>query len=205
MKKLTLVLILLSSGALSCARQSEGSSATVVADPKGAVIAASHKLAEMKTLIGKIDAVAETPYHQDVEFIAPDKYHVAYHDNGGAETEFIIVGQDTYMKSGDAWNKIPAETDPTPTMRNSFTDDVLESITDAKFEGEDTVGSKSTDVYSYHLVTKVGNFHVLQRIWVDKTTGVPVKCYVEYTDGPIKTLTTMFDTDSPVAIEPPAN
>jgi hypothetical protein len=62
--------------------------------------------------------------------------------------------------------------------------------------GEESVNGVPHWVYSYKLVTVVGNFSVIQEIWVSKSSGLPMKCYVEYSKGPMKTLTTTFDTES---------
>ncbi|HEY0458051.1 MAG TPA: hypothetical protein VGC97_02795 [Pyrinomonadaceae bacterium] len=202
MKKPALVLIFIALIAFGCARRSQMAK-NDVPDPKAAVIDASHKLTELKLLTGRIDAVSETPYKQQVEFIAPDKYHVWYHDDTGGELEMITSAGKTYLRSGDTWTDLDSETSITPTMRNSFTDDVLSSISDVQYEGDETLDDKQTRIFSYNLVTKVGNFHAKQRIWVDKDSGVPVKCFVEYSEGPIKTLTTTFDSQSPVTIEAP--
>ena len=125
-------------------------------------------------------------------------------DAAGAETEMIMAGNNAYAKAGDSWKKAPGDTSPTPTMRNSFTEEALKSISDVKFEGEELVNGMPALVYSYKLVTVVGNFPVKQKIWVSKSSGLPMKCYVEYSNGPIKTLTTTFDTESPVTIELPS-
>ena len=79
----------------------------------------------------------------------------------------------------------------------------MKSISDVKFESEESVNGKPALVYSYKLKTVVGNFPVNQKIWVSKSSGLPMKSYVEYSNGPIKTLTTTFDTESPVTIELP--
>ena len=207
MKKLTLVLIFVACAAAGCAnfQKVSGSPGGTVAssDPKADVIEASHKFTALRSVTGWIEANSETPYNQKVEYVAPDRYHVVYKDLSGAEVDMIMAGKDAYLKSGDSWNEIPGDTNPTPTFRNSFTDEVLKSISDAKFEGEESLDGKPTLVYSYKLVTLVGNFPVTQRIWVSKASGLPVKCDVEYSSGPIKKLTTSFDTETPVTINLP--
>src|SRR4030095_9432071 len=100
---------------------------------------------------------------------------------------------------------MPANTNPTPTMRLPFTEEGLKSLSDVKFEGEESVNGVPALVYSYKQVTVVGNFPKKQTIWVSKSTGLPVKSYVEYSgSGQIKTLTTTFDTESPVTIDLPS-
>ena len=207
MKKLTLFLIFIATVVSGCKTAkvsgSEGDTNTS-SDPKAAVIQASRKFIGLKSLTGKIEADAEKPFKQQVEYIAPDRYHVVYRDATGAETEMIMAGKDAYIKSGDSWKEVPGNTNPTPTMLNSFTEEALRSIADAKFLGEESLNGMQALVYSYKLITVVGNFPVNQKIWVSKSSGLPMKCYVEYSNGPIKTLTTTFDTESPVKIELPS-
>jgi hypothetical protein len=205
-KKLTLVLILIATVSGCKNSKSSGSQAdtTASSDPKADVIEASRKLIALKSLTGKIEAVAEKPYKQQVKYVAPDRYDVVYRDDAGAQTEMIMAGNDAFIKSGDSWKEVPGDTNPTPTMRNSFTEEALKSISDVKSEGEESVNGVPARVYSYKLVTVVGNFPVKQKLWVSKSSGLPMKCYVEYSSGPIKTLTTTFDTESPVTIELPS-
>ncbi|HEV8135449.1 MAG TPA: hypothetical protein VGP85_12260 [Pyrinomonadaceae bacterium] len=207
MKKLTLVLIFIAAVVSGCKTSKvSGSESDTKAssDPKAAVIEASRKFIALKSLTGKIDAAAETPFKQQVEYIAPDRYHVVYSDAAGAHTEMIMAGKDAYIKSGDSWKEVPGDTNPHPTMLNSFTEEALQSISDVKLLSEESVNGLPALVYSYKLLTVVGNFPVIQKIWVSKSSGLPMKCYVEYSHGPIKTLTTTFDTESPVTIELPS-
>ena len=206
MKKLTLVLIFIAIVVSGCKNSKVSGSqgdTTASRDPKAEVIEASRKFIALKSLKGNIEAVAETSYKQMVEYVAPARYHVVYRDAAGAETEMIMVGNDAYTKDGDSWKKVPGDTAPTPTIRNSWTEEALKSISDVKFEGEESLNGKPALVYSYKLVTVVGNFTTKRKIWVSKSSGVPMKSFVEYSNGPIKTLTNTFDTESPVTIELP--
>ena len=205
MKKLTLVLIVIATVVSGCNKSPvPGSRTEASSDPKVAVLEASRKFIALKSFRGNIEAVAETPYKQQVDYVAPDRYHVVYRDNAGAETEMIMVGKDAYTKSGDSWKKIPGDTAPTPTIRNSWTEEALKSISDVKFEGEESLNGKPALVYTYKVVTVVGNFPTNRKIWVSKSSGIPMKSFVEYSNGPIKTLTNTFDTESPVTIELPS-
>ena len=205
MKKLTLVLIVITTVVSGCNKSPvPGAHTEASSDPKAAVLEASRKFIELKSFRGNIEAVAETPYKQQVDYVAPDRYHVVYRDASGAETETIMAGNEAWVKSGDSWNKLKGETSPTPTIRNSWTEEALKSISDAKFEGEESLNGKPVLVYSYKVVTVVGNFATKRKIWVSKSSGIPMKSFVEYSNGPIKTLTNTFDTESPVTIELPS-
>ena len=206
MKKLTLVLIFVAAVVSGCKLSKVSGTtgdATGSSDPKAAVLEASRKFIALKSFKGNIEAVAETPYKQQVEYVAPDRYHVVYREATGAATEMIMAGNEAYVKDGDSWKAIPGDTAPTPTLRNSWTEEALKSISDVKFEGEESLNGKPALVYTYKVVTVVGNFPTNRKIWVSKSSGIPMKSFVEYSNGPIKTLTNTFDTESPVTIELP--
>lgn len=178
--------------------------AAAAADPKGSVVAASRKLIEAKTLSGKVVGVGQvTNLTKDVQYVAPDRYHIVFDDATGARTEMTSVGNETWIRNGDAWDKLETEESPTSTFRNNFTDEVVSGITDVKFKGEEMLDNKPVLVFSYDLVTKVGNFHVTQTIWVDEASGIPVKSLAEYHDTTQQSLATAFDATTPVTIEPP--
>ncbi len=172
-------------------------------DPKAEVIQASQKIIGLKSLSARLEGTGQTGMTKDAEYVAPDRYHTKFRDDTGVDVEMIMVGKDAYIKSGDSWNKMPGDTSPTPTFRNKFTDDVLKTISDVKFDGEETVDGKKTDVYSYKLTTLVGNYPINQKIWVDQTSGLPIKTYEEYSEGVLKTLTTNYYSDRPITIDPP--
>ena len=173
------------------------------ADPKADVINAFRKLAGLKTLSAIVDGEGQLALKKDVKYVAPDRYHIAFDDENGAHVEMIIIADETYIKDGDSWNKIPGRQALVPSFRNSFTDEVLETISDVKFEGDDTINGKAALVYSYKLTTKIGNFKITQKLWVDKSSGLPIKSIAEYAESQEKYLTTVFDSESLVTIEPP--
>src|SRR5215470_9379441 len=90
MKTETLILILIASVFSGCTGMkvagSGGASSTAAMhpDPKTEVINASHKFIALHDLAGNIEAEGDTPFSQQVEFVAPDRYHVRYHDTSGA-------------------------------------------------------------------------------------------------------------------------
>jgi hypothetical protein len=52
-------------------------------------------------------------------------------------------------------------------------------------------------------VTPVGDHPFTSKIWIDKDTGLPMKIFVEYTNGALKHMTVNYDTVTPVTIEAP--
>jgi len=205
MKKLTLVLIAIASLAAGCnTARVAGVETKAPSDPKGEVIAASRKLFALNSLTGKVDAVGETSFHKEVQYAAPDRFHVSYRDDTGAEMEMVMDGHLSYIKSGDSWNKMPGDDSPTPTLRNAFTEEVLKTVSDAKYEGEETIDGKPALVYTYKYSTIVGDFPAKAKVWISKATGLPIKTIVDFEQGLTKTRTTTFDTESPVTVNLPA-
>ena len=108
------------------------------------------------------------------------------------------------MNSNGKWTKMPGTNTSIPTLRDSFTEEGLKTLTDVKFEGEETLDGKPAMLYSYKNVTPVGNYPFTSKIWIGQDTGVPMKVYVEYTNGMLKNMTVNYDTETKVSIEPPA-
>src|SRR3982751_2397817 len=165
MKVITLILVLAACIASGCAnlKPVEAGTATSpeMADPKAAVIDASRKLTALKGLSAIVDGTGgKLTIKKDVQYVAPDRYHIKFDDETGAHVEMINIGNESYIRSGDSWDKLPGNEGASSTFRNSFTDDVLETISDVKFEGEDTLNGKPVFVYSYKLATMVAGFPV---------------------------------------------
>jgi hypothetical protein len=205
MKKHALVFLLAAAAALGCKSFQSlipgggGGSG----DPKADVVAASRKFIALKAFSAKMEGVGQTEIKSQVDYAAPDRFHVKYLGGTGAGMELIYVGNDSYMKTGDKWNKMPGDAKSIPTLRDSFTEEGLKTLTDVKFEGNDTVDGKPALVYSYKNVTPVGAYPFSSKIWIGKDTGLPMKIFVEYTNGVLKNMTVNYDTESPVTIEPP--
>ena len=177
--------------------------ATGGSDPKADVIDASRKFIALPFFTAKMEGVGQTEIKSEVSYAAPDKYHVKYLGGTGAGMEMIWIGKDGFMKMGDKWTKMPSAGTSIPTLRDSFTEEGLKTLTDVKFEGEDTVGGKPAMAYSYKNVTPVGSYPFTSKIWIHKQTGAPLKLYVEYSNGALKNMTVNYDTETPVSIEAP--
>ena len=183
---------------------STGSKTTASGDPKADIIAASKKFIALPSFSAKMDGTGTSEMHSKVEYVAPDRFHVSYLGGTGAGMEMIMIGKQTYMKSGGNWIKSPvALGESIPTLRDSFTDEGLKTLDDAKFEGDDTVDGKPALVYSYKNVTPKGSYPFHSKIWVAKSTGLPMKIEVNYENGTLKQMTINYDTETPVTIEPP--
>lgn len=211
MKKLTLVFLLIASVGLGCklfdslkGAVSGGGSGTASSDPKADVIAASRKFTDLKSFSAKMDGVGQTEIKSQVSYVAPDRFHVKYLAGTGAGMELIMIANQTYMKTGEKWSKMPSSGNTSvPTLRDSFTEQGLKTLSDVKFEGDDTVDGKAALIYSYKNVTPQGDFPFNAKMWVSKDTGIPMRIVAEYTNGVLKQMTVNYDTETPVTIEPP--
>jgi hypothetical protein len=221
MKKLALILLVLvffavgckfgslkdlvSGGASGNSSSSKGSSSTGGSDPKADIVAASKKFIDLPAFSAKMEGQGQSEIKSQVDYVAPDRYHVTYLGGTGAGMEMIMMGNQTYMKVAGKWTKMPGNAKAIPTLRDSFTEEGLKTLSDVKFEGDDTVDGKPALLYSYKNVTPVGNYPFSSKIWIGKDTGLPMKIYVEYSNGMLKNMTVNYDTESPVTIEAPIN
>ncbi|HUR96853.1 MAG TPA: hypothetical protein VMZ26_02175 [Pyrinomonadaceae bacterium] len=209
MKKITPVLLVLLFVVTGCKLPSfltggAKGSATGGSDAKADVVAASKKFIDLPFFTANMEGVGQTEIKSQVQYAAPDRYHVKYLGGTGAGMELTWVGKDSYMNSNGKWTKMPSANSSIPTLRDSFTEEGLKTLTDVKFEGEDTVDGKAALLYTYKNVTPVGNYPFTSKMWIRQDTGVPMKVYVEYTNGTLKNMTVNYDTESKVTIEPPA-
>jgi len=221
MKKLALILLVLGFFAVGCkfgslkdlvsggasgnSSSSKGSSSTGGSDPKADIVAASKKFIDLPAFSAKMEGQGQSEIKSQVDYVAPDRYHVTYLGGTGAGMEMIMMGNQTYMKVAGKWTKMPGKAKAIPTLRDSFTEEGLKTLSDVKFEGDDSVNGKPALLYSYKNVTPVGNYPFSSKIWIGKDTGLPMKIYVEYSNGMLKNMTVNYDTESPVTIEAPIN
>ena len=214
MKKLVPVILLLTTLGLACKYFSSaqggggpgggsGAAGTGGNDPKTDIVAASRKFIDLKSFSAKMDGIGPTEIKQQVDYAAPDRYHISYLSGTAAGMEIIVIGKDTYIKTGGKWNKSPGSNTPIPTLRDSFTENGLKGLSDEKFEGSETVDGKPALVYTYKNVTPTGNYPFSSKIWIGKDSGLPMKIVVDFTNGVLKQMTVNYDTETPVTINPP--
>src|SRR4051812_15828387 len=215
MKTLVTVTAILIFFALSCSKfgqlvpgskggSNSSSSVKAGADPKQEVIEASKKFVGLPHLSAKMDGMGQTEIKSQVDYVAPDRYHIMYLGGTGAGMEMIMIGDDFYMKTAGKWMKSPgANAGAIPTLRDSFTDEGLKTLSDVKYEGSDSVDGKSANVYTYKNVTPKGQYPFSSKIWIGQDTGLPMKIVVDYTNGVLKQMTVNYDSETPVTIEEP--
>lgn len=223
MKKLLLPLVILIVAVLGCSKFKEltggssnsgggtsggstSGSSTAGADPKADISSAANKFIALQSFSAKMEGMGQPEIKSQVDYVAPDRFHVTYLGGTGAGIEMIMIGNQMYMKSGGKWSKSPtASAASIPTLRDSFTEEGLKSLTEPKFEGEETIDGKPAFIYSFKNKTPKGDFGFNCKMWVGKQSGLPMKIYATYDNGVLKNMTVVYDTDSPVTIEPPVS
>ena len=182
----------------------KGGTATGGSDPRTDVVEASKKFLALPAFTANMEGEGQAPIKSQVKYAEPDKFHITYLGGTGAGMEIIYIGKDGYMKAGDKWSKMPSTGQTVPNLRDSFTEEGLKSLSDVKYEGDETVDGRPAAVYSYKNVTPVGSYPFTSKIWISQETGVPMKIHVEYTNNQaLKYMDVTYDTKSPVSIEAP--
>ena len=92
MKKLILILILLTCVVSGCTSTKSEEPGGVRTDSKVDVIDACQKLIALKELSAMVDGEGQLAIRKDVQFVAPDRYHIKFDDGTGAHVEMISVG-----------------------------------------------------------------------------------------------------------------
>ena len=204
MKKLASVILLLALAGIGC-KFLQGlapGGGGAGSDPKADVIEASRKFIALKSFSARMEGTGQSEIKSEVDYAAPDRFHVKYLGGTGAGMEIIYIGDQTYMKSGSGWSKSSGGS-AVPTLRDSFTEEGLKTLSDVKFEGSDSVNGTSALIYTYKNVTPQGNYPFNSKIWISKDSGLPMKIVADYPSGPLKQMTINYDTETPVTIEPP--
>ena len=115
------------------AGSTKGGTATGGSDPRTDVVEASKKFIALPSFKANMEGVGQTEIKSQVEYLAPDRFHVTYLAGTGVGMELIYIGKDGYMKAGDKWTKMPSTGQSLPNLRVSFTEEGLKTMTDVKY------------------------------------------------------------------------
>ena len=133
-----------------------------------------------------------------MEYISPDRYYVKNDEN-----EIIIIGNDSYVKVKDTWNKIPMPMgDKIKELKNSFTEQGMKSLKDADFVGDEILNGKNVSIYRYSSEIK-DTPKVDSKVWVDKTSGLPMQIEVEKSEDNSPVMKITYNYEKEVKIEAP--
>ena len=165
-------------------------------------------------------SVASIPTHNDLEFVAPDRYHVSVFgpqvQGRSMGQEIIIVGKDTFRRiSGVPWQKSTnagAGTLATTIgeIAGQFrTEDMAQRMLkydDIQFFGPDVLDGQPVMVYQFKLKETKGP--IPGKIWISTADNLPRKIEHEASsqtnpDKKMKLTTTYYDYNANINIEPP--
>jgi len=128
-----------------------------------------------------------------IEYVLPDRFHMV---SDFAET--IVIGDDMYMKAGDAWTKMPGGGTGTELGGVGVTED---QILEAQLEGPEDVDGVPCQKYVY--TAKVGDNPPTEvTAWIGVKDGLPRKIVTKLGSG--STMTQIpYDFNADITIEPP--
>jgi outer membrane lipoprotein-sorting protein len=155
--------------------------------------------------------------HNDLEFVAPDRYHVTLVGPAAMGQEMIIIGNDKFARiSGRPWAKtdMNVAAGTMATTLGDLTDqfhqeDVSQRMTkydDVQFSGSEVLEGQPVVVYQFNLKSKKGP--IPGKIWISTADNLPRKIVHEAgsqtnSDRKMKLSTTYYDYNANIKIEPP--
>ncbi len=124
-------------------------------------------------------------FQETIEVIPPDRTHATVDLGGGLSTEFILIGDARYSKSGDApWTKLPSANATPSTDTSGMTpaktiEEFRQYASNARLLGPEDLDGVPTIAYQLninHTITVKGRTtHIsgLEKIWVAVSDGLP--------------------------------
>ena len=151
-----------------------------------------------------------------IEFVAPDHFHVtreaASPGHAGMKQETIVVGEETWMKMGEApWQKFPANfRDIIKQFRDPKVIDQIAKSVDVKVIGTEVLDGTQTTIYQYTLSDPDNkDFSSNAKTWVAASDGLPRKTESEgdFDLGGkqihTKSVITYYDYEADIKIDKP--
>jgi len=152
-----------------------------------------------ETIVSSESATPGNPTQILYEYIRPDRHH--YKITGGTGTsEIYVIGQTTYVKTGDTWIKTtlpgtptvgPQAADPSSTLNNNVEQDTISR------QGTETVDGVSCNVWQITDPTKSQ-----VKMWIGASDHLPRKMIVTEQSGTQVTVT-ITGYDGGFSINPP--
>ncbi|MGD9562466.1 MAG: hypothetical protein AB7F88_09645 [Pyrinomonadaceae bacterium] len=169
-------------------------------DPKADIEKIADRFMSRSFFTAKMELVGDATVRTDLEFISPDRYRL----RTDGLMEMIIVGKNSYMKTGGKWRKMPLQIGSTvEDMRAAFSRDGMKWFSDVRYAGDDTIDGRPAFVYAYHSKGPTSRGENDSKLWVGSSDGLPIKIEAIYTSGEAKSMTIEYDYETPVSIEPP--
>jgi hypothetical protein len=173
-------------------------------DPREELLASARKFKDLPFFAATLTGDGVRNVNGRLEYVAPDKYRFLNIGGPTAGIEFVIIGKQTYIKSGGKWNRFPVDIgSQIPSVREFLEEQEIQRIKTIKRENDDTADGIPAAVYVYEGSTPSKAVHYRSRLWIDKATRLPLKLVVEYDGGDLKSMTITYDTTTPITIESP--
>lgn len=173
-------------------------------DPRDDLLSAARKFRDLPYFTATMLGDGSQQVNGKLEYAAPDRYRIIYTGGAASGTEFIIAGKQTYMKTGGKWRRFPVDIGTMlPSVRELLEESEIRKIRAVQRLGDDSVDGVQAILYSYEGSTPSKSIDYKSRLWLAKSTGLPLKVVIEYNSGELKTMTISYDTETPVTIEPP--
>ncbi len=139
-------------------------------------------------------------------FVPPDSLHQIVEIGGHAIAEQYSIGDTIYNNTPETGWVSTQVSGGTPGMLAMFDDsDALSdalTYSNARVEGNESVNGHEAVVYAYSSQLKGADMVVQHRLWVDTTSGLPVKNEIVSDEG---TTTQEFTFDASLTIDLPAD
>lgn len=182
------------------------SAVTAGADPRQELINSSKKFLDLPYFSADLDGEGTGAVNAKVQYQAPDRYRITTSlPSGNSSVEMVMIGKDTYMRIGSKWQTMPGAGAGSQmrSMIDVFNEKNFELLKEVKYVGEDSVNGTTAYKYTYDSNLPTGGSPFTSTVWIGKSSGLPMKIYVEYRSGSLKNVTVNYDTDTGVSIEKP--
>jgi hypothetical protein len=153
-------------------------------DARGSLTRAMQTMLAAKSYRARVQSTTSsgTTSTTSIEFVAPDHFHLTREastpGHAPIKQETIIVGNDTWMKMGDAsWQKFPVNLgDTIKQFRNPEVINEIGKSVDVKVIGAEVLEGVQTTIYQYTLGSPDNkDFNNSVKTWVGAGDGLPRK------------------------------
>ena len=183
MKRFFLCCLIL--GFVACSRAIPvGLHASATSDARGDLTKAMRSMLAAKSYRARVESTTSngTTSVTTIEFVAPDHFHMTRESTTPGhptiKTETIGVGDETWMKMGDApWQRFPANlSDTIKQFRNPEIIDQIAKSVKVEVVGTDVVEGTKTTIFQYTLgATDNKDFNANAKTWVGVGDELPRK------------------------------
>ena len=218
MKQLFLCFVVL--GFVACSRVIPAGlqNSTDEPDARGNLVKAMQAMLDEKSYRARVESTTSsgTTSKTTIEFVAPDHFHLTREattpGHPAVKQETIVVGDDTWMKMGDApWQKFPLNLgDTIKQFRNPEVINEIAKSVDVKVVGTEVLEGTQTTIYQYTLSDPDHkDFKASAKTWVGAGDGLPRKTESESDlnlNGKqihTKSIISYYDYEADIKIEQP--